>query len=42
MKQVGTNFFMIVNNVEDMNEMLSFLQRMHDTVITKETSLADA
>ncbi len=42
MKQVGTNFFMVVSGIDEMDDMLSFLQRMHDTVIKKETTLADA
>jgi transcription-repair coupling factor (superfamily II helicase) len=40
LKQVGKNFLLVVNDVNDMDVMLIFLQRMHDTV-TKKTELAE-
>jgi transcription-repair coupling factor (superfamily II helicase) len=35
LKQVGKNFLLVVNDVDDMNVMLEFLQRMHDSVTNK-------
>ncbi len=41
LKQVGKNFLLVVNDVNDMNVMLVFLQRMHDAV-AKKTELTEA
>jgi transcription-repair coupling factor (superfamily II helicase) len=35
LKQVGKNFLLVVNDVNDMDVMLGFLQRMHDAVAKK-------
>lgn len=35
LKQVGKNFLLVVNDVNDMKMMLSFLKRMHDAVTQK-------
>ncbi|HEX5155265.1 MAG TPA: transcription-repair coupling factor [Parafilimonas sp.] len=35
LKQVGKNFLLVVNDVDNMKTMLSFLKRMHDEVINK-------
>ena len=35
LKQAGKNFLLIVNDVDDMEAMLSFLERMHIAVIKK-------
>jgi len=35
LKQAGKNFLLIVNDVDNMNVMLDFLQRMHDAVTNK-------
>jgi len=35
LKQVGKNFLLVVNDVDDMNVMLEFLQRMHSSVAGK-------
>jgi transcription-repair coupling factor (superfamily II helicase) len=35
LKQTGKNFLLIVNDVDDMNVMLEFLQRMHKSVTTQ-------
>jgi transcription-repair coupling factor (superfamily II helicase) len=35
LKQVGKNFLLVVNDVNDMDVMLGFLQRMHNAVIKK-------
>lgn len=42
LKQVGKNFLLVVNDVDDMNVMLSFLQRMHNAVVQKEVAAASA
>ncbi|MGN6354624.1 MAG: transcription-repair coupling factor [Parafilimonas sp.] len=42
LKQVGKNFLLVVNDVDDMNVMLSFLQRMHNAVIQKQAAAASA
>ncbi|SFQ21126.1 transcription-repair coupling factor [Parafilimonas terrae] len=42
LKQVGKNFLLVVNDVDDMNVMLSFLQRMHNAVVNKHASTANA
>ncbi len=36
LKQVGKNFLLVVNDVNDMDVMLQFLQRMHDAVTQKQ------
>jgi len=41
LKQVGKNFLLVVNDVDDMKTMLGFLKRMHDEVI-KKTELVEA
>jgi transcription-repair coupling factor (superfamily II helicase) len=41
LKQVGKNFLLVVNDVDDMKTMLGFLKRMHDEVINK-PQLAEA
>lgn len=35
LKQVGKNFLLVVNDVNDMDAMLGFLQRMHQAVMVK-------
>ena len=35
LKQVGKNFLLVVNDVDDMKTMLGFLKRMHDGVTNK-------
>ena len=35
LKQVGKNFLLVVNDVDDMEMMLEFLQRMHSVVTGK-------
>ena len=42
LKQVGKNFLLVVNDVDDMNVMLSFLQRMHNAVVQKQVAAASA
>jgi transcription-repair coupling factor (superfamily II helicase) len=34
LKQVGTNFLLIVNNIEDMTALHKFLKKMHEDVVT--------
>ncbi len=41
LKQVGKNFLLVVNDVNDMDVMLGFLQRMHNAV-AKKAELAEA
>src|SRR5256714_5028739 len=40
LKQVAKNFFLVVNDVDDMNEMLEFLQRMHSSVTGKRVAVS--
>ncbi|HVX25354.1 MAG TPA: transcription-repair coupling factor [Parafilimonas sp.] len=40
LKQTGKNFLLIVNDVDDMNVMLEFLQRMHSSVTKKQVAAA--
>ncbi len=40
LKQTGKNFLLIVNDVDDMNVMLEFLQRMHSSVTQKNVAAA--
>jgi len=42
LKQVGKNFLLVVNDVDDMNVMLTFLQRMHQSVTNKQPELEKA
>ncbi|MEP6466130.1 MAG: TRCF domain-containing protein, partial [Parafilimonas sp.] len=42
LKQVGKNFLLVVNDVDNMDEMLSFLQRMHKSVTNKLPALEKA
>ena len=42
LKQVGKNFLLIINDVDDMEMMLSFLKRMHGAVIKKQPVLENA
>ncbi len=42
LKQVGKNFLLVVNDVADMETMLSFLQRMHQSVKSKIPELEKA
>jgi hypothetical protein len=39
---VGKNFLLVVNDVDDMDVMLSFLQRMYNAVVQKEVAAASA
>ncbi|MEP6682286.1 MAG: TRCF domain-containing protein, partial [Parafilimonas sp.] len=42
LKQVGKNFLLVVNDVDDMNMMLAFLQCMHQSVTNKQPELEKA
>ncbi|MBV9961833.1 MAG: transcription-repair coupling factor [Parafilimonas sp.] len=42
LKQVGKNFLLVVNDVNDMDVMLVFLQRMHNSVANKQPELEKA